>query len=289
MRIGVNGVLVSQNGEVLLIQRNDTRTFAPPGGTLDVGELPPDGAARETQEETGLIVLPVRLVTLNFWRASTHYYLSLTFRCLLRGGEITPSAESPHVGFYDSRKLPRPMASIHKERVEVALKHAGGPVIWWSQGQDLAMRVGSFLLQNGVYRYYDWQRKRRGEPLFEPPASWEISVFVLVQNEAGDVLLVQDEGWQLPGGVTPSDVAPWETAVSLTHAQTNQTIQLTNLKSFYVAEDEAKATLIFSATTNTTEGNWFKVDALPQDTAVSQQTFIQNTRLPGDETTFYYL
>ncbi len=289
MRIGVNGILVSQNGEILLIQRNDTRTFAPPGGGLDIGELPPDGAARETREETGLIVLPVRLVTLNFWRSSTHHYLSLTFRCLLRGGEVTPSPESLHVGFYKAHKLPRPMASIHRERVNAAMSHAGGPVVWGWQGQDLVMRVGGFLLQNVVYRYYDWQRKRRGEPVFVQPASWDVSVFVVVQNDAGDVLLCQDNGWRLPGGATPDDVAPWETAVSLTHSQTSHTIKLINLKSFYIAKDEAKAVLIFTAMTNTTEGDWFRMDALPGDTAVVHAQFIQQALTPGDETGFYYL
>ena len=46
MNVGTNGILVDQHGNVLLIKRNDTRTYAPPGGAVDAGELPPEAAAR---------------------------------------------------------------------------------------------------------------------------------------------------------------------------------------------------------------------------------------------------
>ncbi|NJN54412.1 MAG: NUDIX domain-containing protein, partial [Anaerolineae bacterium] len=100
MRLGTHGILVNQFNQILLIQRNDTRTFAEPGGGLEQGELPPDNIAREVHEETGIIAMPVRLVSLNFWALPPQGYLAFTFRCLQRGGELQTSTESPRVGFY---------------------------------------------------------------------------------------------------------------------------------------------------------------------------------------------
>ena len=289
MRIGASGILVSQTGELLLIQRNDTRTFSYPGGTVDAGELPTDAAVREVREETGLIVLPVRLVGLNFREFPPYTYLNFTFRCLMRGGEVTPSPESPHVGFYHTNNLPRPMASFSRRRIETALKHAGGPVVMDFQKTEWDARIGNFLLQKIIYPYYNWRRARRNEPDYIEPVNWDVSLFVVVQNENGEVLLCQNDGWCLPGGVAPDKVAPWETAVSHTKAQTNLEIQIENIKSVYITKDAPEMTLIFTASTKATEGDWFKVDELPENTALNHQQFIKNASLPGDETGFYYL
>ena len=53
MFVGTNGIVVDQFGQILLIKRDDTRTWAIPGGALEAGELPSDGVAREVKEETG--------------------------------------------------------------------------------------------------------------------------------------------------------------------------------------------------------------------------------------------
>ncbi len=289
MRIGASGILVSQDGKMLLIQRNDTRTFAYPGGTVDAGELPTEAAIREVREETGLIVLPVRLVALNFRKFPPHTYLNFTFRCLLRGGEVTPSEESPHVGFYPTNKLPKPMASFTRQRIKIALAHTGGPVIMTAQKTEWDARIGNFLLRRIIYPYYNWRRARRNEPAYVEPVSWQVSVFVIIQNKAGGVLLCQDNGWHLPGGVADDDRPPWETAVSFTQSQTQLDIKISNLRSVYITEGRAEMVLIFTAHTDSTTGTWFTADELPENTAVSHPQFIQTALLPGDETNFRYL
>lgn len=61
-RVGV-GVLLWRTGKLLLGQRRSAHgqgTWAPPGGYLELGEAPEDGARREVGEETGLVLGEVR-------------------------------------------------------------------------------------------------------------------------------------------------------------------------------------------------------------------------------------
>ncbi len=289
MLIATNGILISQKGDVLLIQRNDTRTFAPPGGTLEAGELPTDGVAREVREETGLIVLPVRLVGLSFLPIKPQPYFAFSFRCLMRGGDIQPSPESPHVGFYPYDKLPQPMASMHRRRIETAVTHTGGPVIWRTDNLGWPDRLGYFLLNNVVYRYYAWQRRRGKGPPYQPPPSWQITVHTVVQNPAGEVLwLKTGDQWQLPGGLADDQTPPWETAVSHTPVSS----QLTNLTGVYTAKNAAEMTLVFTAVTNQTtlpdSARWFPPDQPPQ-TDAAQIQYLQDALGPSEITLFHSL
>jgi ADP-ribose pyrophosphatase YjhB (NUDIX family) len=49
-----NVIVVSDQGEILLIRRTDNGNWAVPGGGMDLGESITDAAVRETQEETGI-------------------------------------------------------------------------------------------------------------------------------------------------------------------------------------------------------------------------------------------
>ncbi len=300
MRLATSGVLLNQFNQVLLIQRNDTRTFAEPGGGLEEGELPTDNIAREVREETGIIAQPVRLVSLNYWALPPNGFLAFTFRCLQRGGELQTSAESPRVGFYATRPLPRPMLPINRQRIDHAVKHAGGPVEWWTIPYPLFMRLGRFFLFNGVYRWYDWRRKAQGLPLYQKPPDWEIGVRVVMQNESGAVCWQQTEaGWQLPGGITPPRTTPWDTAVALTHQQTGLTPQLQDVSGIYVMENSSRMVLFFTAVPHPTSsplaaGNrWLPPTQMPPDSpptwAVHWGPIIQHAATPGRLTICHHL
>ena len=60
MIVSANGIVFNEYSDVLLVQRDDTRTLAPPGGACEIDELPHHAAAREVQEETGgrLLAIP---------------------------------------------------------------------------------------------------------------------------------------------------------------------------------------------------------------------------------------
>jgi ADP-ribose pyrophosphatase YjhB (NUDIX family) len=237
MNIGATGVVVNEYGDVLLIQRDDTRTWAMPGGSLDPGELPTAGVAREVEEETGLKVLPVRLVALDYWPLPPGGFLIFSFRCLVRGGNLQASAESLQVGYYNLGRPPGPMFGIHRERLEQALIHSGGPVAWRTLPITPAVRLTRFLLRRVVYPFKDWRRRLRGEEPFVPAAQWRVSAYAAVADADGRILWLRGggrESWQLPGGDNLNHEAPWETAGRHTRVATGLEVKLLDLAAVYV-------------------------------------------------------
>lgn len=251
MKIATNGMVFNELAQVLLIRRDDTRTWAPPGGMLDFAELPTAGVVREVREETGLIVWPVRLVGVTFIPAQPEGQLVFSFRCIQRGGQLETSAESPQVGWWGTRPLPRRMLGFHRRRVLHAFRHAGGPADWQTEPRSLRHRLGWLLLQHGVYRYKDWQRARRGDPPYQSPASWQTSARVVLRNGAGQVLWLRQAGqdaWRLPGGAGRADEAPWQTAVRHARAATGLPVTLSRLTGVYVTEAQNHLACTFGAT-----------------------------------------
>lgn len=249
MRMGSTGIVVNEHGQVLLIRRNDTRTFAPPGGGLEAGELPPENAAREVREETGIIAMPVRLVGLYYWRPRDMGFLAFYFRCLRRGGDLQPSPESPQVGFFPTTPLPKPMLRVHQQRIQEALTHPGGRPIWDEQHLSHTTRLSYAFMRFLVYPFLDWQRRRQGRPMYVPPPVWETAVTTLITNPEGHALWQREgETWRLPGGPGVESSPPWQTAVHLTQTQLQQAVTLTNLTGVYPAQARPHMSFAFTAT-----------------------------------------
>ncbi|MGT2753451.1 NUDIX hydrolase [Streptococcus ovis] len=56
------GILVNDEGKVLMQLRGDKKTWAIPGGAMELGESSVDTAKREFFEETGIEVEPIRFL-----------------------------------------------------------------------------------------------------------------------------------------------------------------------------------------------------------------------------------
>ena len=250
--IGTSGVLVNQFNQLLLIQRDDTRTWAPPGGALDPNELPTDGVAREVAEETGLLVMPVRLTAVHYIPFKPHPLIGFTFRCIQRGGEIKTSEESLQVGFFTPDSLPAAMADFHKSRIHHTLTHQKQQADWYIQPLNWQTKLLRQLLLRVVYPWKDWQRKRQGRSPYVPPPSWDASAFTIIQNEVGEVLWVKrtDQNvWNLPGGRAENGEPPWETAVRETKEETGLIVKLNTLTGVYIyASDPPHIVFVFKAT-----------------------------------------
>jgi ADP-ribose pyrophosphatase YjhB (NUDIX family) len=125
---------VFRNEKILLIQRSDDRTWAMPGGLLEVGESPAQGVERELLEEAGVRGKAVRLLGLydsRFWPTKSRMQLCIAqFMAqadsdpqlpITIEGSHSSLAESLDVDFFAEDNLPV-MHIGHDRRVPMAFR-----------------------------------------------------------------------------------------------------------------------------------------------------------------------
>lgn len=109
-KIDVRAAVVKDN-KILLVQESTDKCWAMPGGWADVGDIPSDVAIRETKEESGFDVKPVKVIgvydanrvggQLEFFHA-----FKIIFLCELIGGSAAASSETLDVKFFTFNQLP---------------------------------------------------------------------------------------------------------------------------------------------------------------------------------------
>jgi ADP-ribose pyrophosphatase YjhB (NUDIX family) len=248
LRLSAHGVVVDGAGQVLLAQRDDTRTWAPPGGAVDAGELPPEAVTREVAEETGLEVVPARLTAVYHTPFLGLEYLIFGFRCLQAGGELRPSSETPRLGYFKPTGLPRRMLDISRAHVQDSLAHVAPVPILRSQSPSIPLQLAQRLIAPVIYRWLAWRRQARGEPPYAPPPPWQLNVSLTVEDANGRTLWVRasdGDGWHLPCGARHDGEAPWMAArriLSETTALRSERLALRELS----LQGEAEALLRFT-------------------------------------------
>ncbi|MEM7336678.1 MAG: NUDIX hydrolase [Chloroflexota bacterium] len=252
MYITTNGIVVNDKNQILLIRRNDSRTVAPPGGGMDLGELPPEGAAREVFEETGITVKTQKLAAVYYWPNEPYPFLTFSFLCEPLHGELRTSNESPQVGYYNIQRLPLLLLPFHRHRVKTGLKQRHTAVPYWGvQHMTFYEDLGKRFLGSVVYPYWRWQARRRNIDMTNYGfVKWKTGAFCIIQNKDGAVLWVKRtdyDAWNLPGGGGLEMEPPWETAVRETQEETGQSVNLTNLAGIYLYRDKNHAIFVFTA------------------------------------------
>ncbi len=112
------GVLVEQNGHVLLVRRRmrprrGQWTF--PAGFVDYDEAPADAAVRECREETGLEVEITALLDVIPGREHSHGAdITIVYLAQQIGGELHAADDADRVGFFPPDQLP-PLAFLATE------------------------------------------------------------------------------------------------------------------------------------------------------------------------------
>ncbi len=106
--------LVFRDGAVLLVKRREEPNkglWSPPGGSLEVGETVESAAARETREETGVLVRPLRVVDVRDiivrdadGRVRWHYVL-FGVLCEYLSGEPSPASDAENARFLPLKEL----------------------------------------------------------------------------------------------------------------------------------------------------------------------------------------
>lgn len=121
-KVGVNGVVFTDEGKILLERRADDNQWGIPGGWSEVGESPEESVKREIYEETGLKVEVKGIIDIftrlpgEYRQPHTTYHI--LYHCEVIGGELKKSFESSEVGFYNYNEI----SKWHKDHSNMAKK-----------------------------------------------------------------------------------------------------------------------------------------------------------------------
>jgi ADP-ribose pyrophosphatase YjhB (NUDIX family) len=132
-----DAAIIDRQGRILLIRRADNALWAMPGGALEVGETPVEGALREALEETGVHCRPVALVGVfdsRFCGTPTpHHMYHISFLCepLPDVEQVPPSHahEVLDVRWFAEDELPPDLDPGHVSRIPEAYR------VWREKGQ----------------------------------------------------------------------------------------------------------------------------------------------------------
>lgn len=124
-KVDIRAVVLQEN-KILLVRERADGAWALPGGWADIGYTPSEVAVKETREEAGYDVKPVRLLAVLDKKRHAHppapnYTYKIFILCELVGGEaLDDGLETTGVGFFGESELP-PL-SIERNTAEQVLR-----------------------------------------------------------------------------------------------------------------------------------------------------------------------
>ena len=114
-KVGV-AVIIHKGGEVLFIKRRNVHgagTWSTPGGHLEYGESLEECARRETQEEVGVEIGPLRFraLTNDVFHATNKHYINLWMEGEILSGEphVAAMYEVEEIGWFSLDSPPLPL------------------------------------------------------------------------------------------------------------------------------------------------------------------------------------
>jgi 8-oxo-dGTP diphosphatase len=117
--VSVAGIVMRDDGRVLVVQRRDNGRWEPPGGVLELAETFEEGVRREVAEETGVDVEVERLT--GVYKNVTRGIVALVFRCRPAAGEPSATDEARRVAWFTPDEVRRHMAPAYAIRILDAL------------------------------------------------------------------------------------------------------------------------------------------------------------------------
>lgn len=128
INLGVSGV-VMDGDRFLVVQRNDTKAWALPGGAVEDGETLESAVAREVKEETGLDVTTLDMTGIyirNKWRNN----ILFVYKCSMIGGDIQKSAETDDFSWMQTDEETFSKIEVNtRERIKDSMNFSGDIVI----------------------------------------------------------------------------------------------------------------------------------------------------------------
>ena len=129
VRPSVSAVIFDRRQRLLLQQRSDGGQWGLPGGSVEIGESVTDAVAREVREETGLVVVPRRLIgvysdpdlqVVRYPDGNVWHYVNVCFQCVVRGGTLTTCDETLALEWVAPNALPAALLTNHRIRIRDA-------------------------------------------------------------------------------------------------------------------------------------------------------------------------
>jgi 8-oxo-dGTP diphosphatase len=229
---GVVGIVINAAGEILVERTQDSGDWWLPGGAVDPGEEPADAVAREIWEETGVRVVPERLVA-TYAEPLSRYpngdqvlYVSMAFACRPVGGQAhVHDEESLEVGYFAPGDLP-PLTPYDRLRLERALQDDPQAHFLLSAKSEEWMPIPDYIRV---------LRSKIGHDLLLLPG-----VTAVVINAAGEILLQRrrDDGqWGLLSGVMEPGEEPASAVIREVREESGLDVIPERVSGVYSGED----------------------------------------------------
>jgi len=121
---GVSAVIRNDQGAILVQRREDDGGWSLPAGAIDPGESPAEAIIREVEEETGLTVIPERILGVfggirfrhTYPNGDETEYTVIVFACRVVGGELEArDGESLELRYFPVEDMPALEAPYPRE------------------------------------------------------------------------------------------------------------------------------------------------------------------------------
>lgn len=121
----IRAVIFNNVHEILLVKEQTDNKWSLPGGWADIGLSPKETAVNEVAEETGLIVVPNKLLAVLDKKYYPHppeleYVYKYFIECVIESGEITKAHDITEVSFFNQNSIP-PLSEIRVLKSQIDL------------------------------------------------------------------------------------------------------------------------------------------------------------------------
>jgi ADP-ribose pyrophosphatase YjhB (NUDIX family) len=132
-KVDVRGV-VFRGDQILMVRETIDGNWSLPGGWADVGLTPSEVAIKEVWEESGLVVVPERLLAVLDKKRHNHppdmfHIYKIFILCRETGGELKGGMETSETGFFGPDKFP-PLSvpRITAEQISLMYEYKNDPL-----------------------------------------------------------------------------------------------------------------------------------------------------------------